>query len=364
MRANGWVEGAKSGCGVLLAAALALLGGCTTTGVLLSAAGVATDTSVTWEIVKHVHAKLTEGDPVPCVRLDSVEKALNTRCGAFVPGSLLAKDVGSTKLQGCLLAVAVRDPRLWPVVPELVEKGAGPETCAQSPLVALAQAPGCPDFSVGSPEVRAAFKSLAEGDPRAVNHDVMRMLSCPSAVAVGLDGVLAYWLARGDLDAGTVAFGPLEAIHPAYLASPFAETLASRGHTAREGMGGYDGVQPRSFELALRTCEWEAIDWWLQRMPELANRVPPAQGNQLAWAPLARVVTPKFLAFADSQGDMVKFLMARGADPWRKLPYDAGTSIVEYARRLNSPLVSLLNPETAPAQAAVVATTAAVAPGQ
>ena len=51
-------------------------GGCTTTSLLLGAAGVATDTSVTWELVKHVHGTMIEGDDKPCVLLDSVERAL------------------------------------------------------------------------------------------------------------------------------------------------------------------------------------------------------------------------------------------------------------------------------------------------
>ena len=52
-----------------------LLTGCTTTGIVLGVAGVATDTSVTWEIVKHIHAKATEGDPIPCMKLNSVQRA-------------------------------------------------------------------------------------------------------------------------------------------------------------------------------------------------------------------------------------------------------------------------------------------------
>ena len=62
-----------AGAGLLVVVA-PLLGGCTTTGLLLTAAGVATDTSMTWEIVKHVHAKMTEGGDMPCYRLDSVER--------------------------------------------------------------------------------------------------------------------------------------------------------------------------------------------------------------------------------------------------------------------------------------------------
>ena len=353
-RAGMWV-----GIG-LLALGAPLMSGCTTTGLLLSAAGIATDTSASWEIVKHLHAKMTEGDDIPCQRLDSVQRALNVRCGAFVPGSVRVQDLQTSPLQGCVLAVAVGDPRFWPALPEFIDKGAQPEACARSPLVELAQLPGCPDFSTASPAVLQSLKWLAEADSRAIHHDVVRMLSCPSAVAAGLDTVLGTWLAQGDLDVGKVAFGPLGALHPDDLDSPLARALEAQGHTAREGLGGYDGVQPRGFELALRNSQWAALDWWLTRVPELANRVPPTQGNQLPWVPLARVLTPNFLRDPVSRTAMVEFLMARGANPWQKLPFDAGSSVVQYARTLHSPLVSLLDPPAAPARVStVVAATAA-----
>jgi hypothetical protein len=58
---------------------------------------------------------------------------------------------------------------------------------------------------------------------------------------------------------------------------------------------------------------------------------------------------------------MVRFLMARGANPWQKLPYDRGSSVVQYARSLNSPQLALLDPPEAarPAAPIVVAATAA-----
>ena len=344
----------------LLVLAAPLLGGCTTTGLLLTAAGVATDTSMTWEIVKHVHAKMTEGGDMPCHRLDSVERALNLRCGAFVPGSISVADLQGSKLQGCALTVAVRDPRFWPALPEFIAKGASPEGCSRSPLVELAQSAAqagqaCPDFAAASPAVLESLRWLAEADARAIHHDVVRMLSCPSAVRAGLDRPLASWLAQGDLDVGRVAFGPLGALHPDYLGTPFAQALEVRGHTAREGLGGFDGVQPRGFELALRSSHWAALDWWISRVPELANRVPPTQGNQLPWVPLARVLTPNFLSQPASRTEMVEFLLARGANPWQKLPYDGGSSVVQYARALKSPQLALLDPPVLPTMVAATA---------
>ena len=96
--------------------ALALLGlsGCTTTSLLLSATGVASDTSVAWAIIKHVHGQLTEGDPAPCGALDSVERALSPRCGEFIVGSLRPADIGDLtpqQLDACLSFVEAATER-------------------------------------------------------------------------------------------------------------------------------------------------------------------------------------------------------------------------------------------------------------
>jgi hypothetical protein len=349
-------------CAVLACAPL--LAGCTTTGLLLGAAGVASDTSVTWEIVKHVHAKMTEGDAIPCVSLNSVQRALSPRCGDFVPGSLLAKDIRYSQWPECPLAIAARDPRLWPVLPELLDKGAQPEACARSPLVELSQAQTCPDFAAASPAVLRSLQWLAEADARAVHHDVVRLLSCPSARMAGLDDVLAQWLARGDLEPRVLGFGVFGALHPDYLATPFAQALEGRGHTARGGLGAFDGTQPAGFEEALRTGNWAALDWWLSREPKLVNRVPPTQGNQLPWVPLARVLAPSFVADPQTQADVVEFLMSRGANPRQKLPFDAGRSVLQYARALNSPMLPLMEASPRTGAAVVVAATAALTPGE
>ena len=338
-----------------LAAAVPFMAGCSTAGIILSAAGVATDTSMSWEIVKHLHAKMTEGDDVACYNLNSVQRALNARCGAFVPGSLVAADIAHSKLQSCPLAVAVRDPQFWPALPEFLAKGASLDACAASPIVELAQSNPCPDFSAATPAALQSIRYVAENDPRAVHHDVVRMLSCPSARLAGLDTVLAVWMAHGEFDLGRTSFGPLGALHPDYLESSFARALEAQGHTAREGLGGYDGVQPRGFEVALRTSNYAALEWWLARAPELANRVPPSQGGQLPWVPLAKVVVPKFLDSYGNQGEMVGFLMARGANPWQKLPYDSNLSVVELARTIRSPMLAVLEKPAAVPQPTVVA---------
>ncbi len=328
--------------------ALGLFSGCTTTSVLLSAAGVATDSSVPWAIVKHVHGKLTEGDPTPCVLLNSVQRALNERCGEFVPGSLKAEDIQRPGMATCPLTVAARDPQFWPVLPELLAKGAQPERCTRSPLVALAQNAPCPAFDSASPAALRSLAWLAEADARAIDHDVVRLFSCPSARLAGLDQVLDKWQAQGDLPTGTLAFSPLGALHPVHLDSPLARALEAQGHTAQAALGAYAGALPSGFELALRGSHWRALDWWLARAPQLANRVPPAQGNQLPWLPLARVLAPNFLERPDTQAELVEYLMARGASPWHKLPADPGRSVVQLAVDLRSPMLPLLDPPPPP----------------
>jgi len=333
------------------AAAVATLGllaasGCTTTSLLVGAAGVASDSSMAWDIVKHIHAKLTEGDATPCGKLDSIERAVSPRCGEFVADSVRAADVASSPHAACALTTAARDARLWPALPDLVAKGARPQTCAQPPAVAFAQAHDCPDLAALSPEVRGALIGLARTDPRAVQHDVVRWLSCPASRAIGADAVLDTWLADASLLPGTIAFNPLSALHPSAVNTPLSAALEAQGHRADSSLGSSLGLRPSGFEEALRTSDWAALDWWLARAPQLANRVP---GPQLDWLPLARVMTPNFLAYPDSRAAMVDFLIAHGADPRTRLPADPGQSVLSMARAAQSPLLAAL--EAAPASA-------------
>ncbi len=330
----------------IVAAALGLvsLSGCSPVSLVMSATGVATDTSMTWDIVKHLHTKLTEDDPRACFLVNSVQRALNGRCGAFVPGSLTAADIANSGYSGCIVDIAVRDPKLWPAVPELIEKGARPATCVISPLAELAELHPCPDFSKASPAVLASLRQLAETDPRAVRHDVFRMLSCPSARVAGLDHVLEGWLDKGRLEPGKLSFSPLGALHPEMIQSRFSRELEVAGHSAESAMGSYDGALPSGFEEALRTSDYAALEWWFYRVPRLASKVPPMHGGELAWLPLQRVLVPNFLAAPETRKRMVEFLMHHGASPWAHLPFDPNRSIVNYAQSVKSPLVALLDP--------------------
>lgn len=328
---------------VLGAAALLLASaGCTTTGIVLTAVGIGTDTSVAWSVVKHLHGQLTEGDERPCVLLTSVQRAVSARCGPFVPGSVQAADIEHTGFAECALTLATRDPQLWPVLPELLAKGARVEACRESPLVRLAQREACPDFAKATAQVRASLVQLAMTDRRAIHHDTMRMLSCPSARQAGLDTVIAEWRVRGAVAPGAVSFSPLDALHPDALATSLSEAFEADGHSARAALGPYEGRLRAGFEEALRTSHWAALDWWLQRVPELANRVPPRQGNQLSWLPLARVLVPTFLADPGRQREMVEFLLARGADPHQRLPANPDQTIAAYARVMKSPMLAVL----------------------
>ncbi len=311
-------------------------------------------------VVMHVYDKITEGDPTSCFKLNSVERALQQRCGAFVAGSLKAEDVRASGLPICPLTLATREPAFWPVLPELIAKGAAPESCATPPWVALAQAHPCPDFARATPAELQALRWVAQADARALHHDVVRALSCPNARAAGLDRVLDDWVAQDQLPPGVLAFGALGALHPSHLHSPLARTLEARGHTAGAALGAYDGQLPGGFEEALRSGDFAALDWWLQRVPSLANRAPPSGSNQLPWVPLARVLTPSFMPDPALQRETVAWLLAHGADPDRALPHDRSQTVRTLAARLNSPLLAELRaPGAAPAAIAAAAGPAA-----
>jgi len=324
------------------------LSACTTTSLVLSAAGVVTDTSISWAIAKHVHQKITEGDPLPCVQLNSVQRALTQRCGSFVPGSIKAADIEVSGFGVCPLSVAAREAQFWPVLTELLQKGARLQSCHQSPLVELAQRHACPDFQHATPASLRSLSTLAQVDDRAVHHDVLRLLSCPNSRSVGLDRLIDRWMAQGQLPVSGLGFSPLSALHPDHLNSPLALALQAQGHTVQAALAAQEGKLPSGFEAALRASHWQALDWWFARRPELAQRVPPTKGTQLAWLPLARVLVPQFLEQPDTQADMLKFLMARGASPLQTLPSDSGKTVLAYAAQLNSPMLELLGSATAP----------------
>jgi hypothetical protein len=330
-----------------LALGATLLAGCTAPGLILGGMGVATDTSVTWDIVKHVHAQLTADDPTPCVLLNSVQRALNARC-SFEPGSIKTADLARSGLQGCPLGVAASDARVWRALPELIEKGAKVESCARAPLQDLAEADACPDFQSASPEVLKAIVYIAENDPRSVRHDVFRMFSCSRARAAGLDQVLVGWLDSGKLQPGTLSFSPLEALDPQVLVSRFGRELQTAGHASSAALDNYDGALPSGFEEALRTANWTALEWWFFELPQLANIAPPNRGGQMSWVPLQRVLLPGFLADPAAQPEMVSFLLAHGANPRQKLPFDTSRTVIGFAKAIRSPVLTLLD---APAQA-------------
>jgi hypothetical protein len=344
------------------ALAAAALAACSPIGLVATATGVATDSGVTWEVVKHVHGKLTEDDPMPCALLNGVQRALNARCD-YAPGRIRRADFATAGLQECAVGVATRDPRLWRSIPELLDKGPGIDTCRGSPLVALAASEPCPDFAAASPAVRDAIRTLAETDPRAIRHDVFRMLGCPRARAVGLDRVLLTWLDRGDLEPGKLSFSPLGAADPELLVTRFGRELEVAGHKAETALDGYDGTLPSGFEEALRDSRWAAIEWWLYRLPQLANLAPPQRGGQLGWVPLQRVLLPGFLRHPETQRDMVGFLLAHGADPNQKLPFDRNRTVIGFAAQINSPMRVVLEARSAAPKGTAAATLAAMQGG-
>jgi hypothetical protein len=87
------------------------------------------------------------------------------------------------------------------------------------------------------------------------------------------------------------------------------------------------------------------------------NRAPPTRGDQLAWVPLARVLTPAFVPDPAQQRQTVEYLLSRGANPWQALPHDPSKSVMNYARQLKSPLADTLE---APRPAVPTSTAAAL----
>jgi len=185
-----------------------------------------------------------------------------------------------------------------------------------------------------------------------VRHDVFRMFSCSRGRAAGLDQVLVRWLDRGVLQPGTLSFSPLEALDPEVLVSRFGRELQLAGHSASTALDHYDGALPSGFEEALRTSNWAALEWWFYELPQLANLAPPSRSAQMSWVPLQRVLLPGYLADPAAQPEMVSFLLAHGADPRSKLPFDPSRNVIAFAKSIKSPSLALLDSPAAPAMSA------------
>jgi hypothetical protein len=157
----------------------------------------------------------------------------------------------------------------------------------------------------------------------------------------------------------------LSALHPSALQTPLASKLEAVGHTAKAGLGPYQGKLPAGFEEALRTADYAALEWWFKREPKLVDKVPSTQGQQLPWIPLARVVVPSFMNDERAQSQMVSFLMSHGANPWQPLPYQPNQTVVGFAKTLKSPTLALLQaPKVAAPASTTVVANSAVAGGQ
>lgn len=313
------------------------------TAVLCALSSACTTTAI---VLLHIQSKVNEGGPTPCVHLNSVERAFSDRCGEFVPGSLKPQDVAHSGMPECPLTLAAREPGFWYLLPELLERGAQTGSCRLPPLVALAQRSPetCPPLHEANASVLKVLVHLGENDPRAFHHDTMRLLSCPHAQQAGLDQVLHGWRLQGRLVPREMSFSAFSALHPSYIGSLFSHKLEATGHDPRLSFLGFDGGKlNHGFEEALRTSDWQALNWWLTRVPELINGVPATRGKTVGWLPLARVLSPGFMP-PEQQGPMLEFLIARGANPRQPLPHAPGQTVLQFAQQLQSPWIKILNP--------------------
>ena len=160
------------------------------------------------------------------------------------------------------------------------------------------------------------------------------------------------WVAQGQMPAGRLGFSPLSALHPDLLNTPLSAQLEAGGHSVRTALDPFDGKLRPGFEEAFRSGNYAALDWWLARAPELANRVPPRAGRSVAVGAAGQDAGQRLARPADpATGRWWSFLLARGANPGYRLPQQPDMTVLRLARQMNSPLAPLL--EQAPVRARV-----------
>jgi hypothetical protein len=79
----------------------------------------------------------------------------------------------------------------------------------------------------------------------------------------------------------------------------------------------------------------------------------------MAWVPLQRVLLQGYLVNPETQADTVRFLLAHGADPHSKLPFDGGKNVIAFAAAIRSPMLALLDDPARAVPAPLPATTLA-----
>ena len=79
--------------------------------------------------------------------------------------------------------------------------------------------------------------------------------------------------------------------------------------------------------------------------------------------PLQRVLLPGFLADPAAQPEMVSFLLAHGANPRQKLPFDTSRTVIGFAKAIKSPVLTLLD-TPAPALPSAIPTTTLARTGE
>ena len=324
----------------------ALLAACTPLGLLVTATGVATDTSVTWEVVKHVHGQLTEDDPTPCVDAQQRAARAQRRAASYVAGQ--HPHAPTSPAPACRSA---RSPS------RRATRGSGapcPSCSKRARSSSPAPARRCRTLAADRrlPELRRRVAGGPEGDrsprrgrpargpPRRVPHALLpeRARGRPRPGARD-------WLDRGELAARQALVQPARRARP----RPARDALRPRARGRRPPARALrstttTAVLPSGYEQALRNeplgrDRLVAVRAAAARQPGAAER-----GAQMAWVPLQRVLVCRASCqHPEAQRDMVLFLMAHGADPRRQLPFDPGRNVLAFAAPIKSPMLAVLD---------------------
>ena len=129
------------------------------------------------------------------------------------------------------------------------------------------------------------------------------------------------------------SFGMLGALHPPPALAAGACAGGAAATVRRPRWVRTTASWPAASREALRTADFDALDWWVQRVPTLVDRVPPrrhASCPGCRW----RGDHAGLRAGCNAPARAGRLLLAHGAQPWRALPHDAQLSPATLAMKM------------------------------